>query len=77
VFYVLVGDIKEHVEKTAADIDDLQIVNVESLEGYSAGDLVAIRKFDENEVKCEGCSTSEETLAFIESSRVARVMDFD
>lgn len=39
----MVGDIKEHVEKVAKDLDDVQIVNVDELTGHSTGDLVAIR----------------------------------
>jgi len=77
VFYVMVGEIKEYVEKVAKDLDDVQIVSVEALEGYTAGDLVAIRKFDENEVKCDSCVGVEDVKAFVEVTRIAKVMDFD
>lgn len=38
-------------------MDDLAVVAIETLEGYGEGDLVAFRKFDEPQVKCEECSS--------------------
>lgn len=50
---------------------------MESVEGYNNGDLVAFRQFDEKEVKCEGCGNFEESMNFVDQTRIARVMDFD
>lgn len=53
------------------------VVAIESLEGYVEGDLVAFRTFDEPQVKCEECATLVEMQAFVDQTRVARVMEFD
>lgn len=77
VFYVQVGAASAETEQLAQGLDDLVVVSVESLEGYAQGDLVAFRKFDEPQVKCEECATAAEMQSFVDATRVARVMEFD
>lgn len=77
VFYVQVGDVKAETEQLAQNMDDLAVVAVDTLEGYQTGDIVAFRKFDEPEVKCEECSSLVEMQSFVDQTRVARVMEFD